>query len=77
MFKDTDELAEIISESLPLSLEDAYHFIDAIQKGYTWGKVDYAIAMSTRDGVIEKLMRENKMLMMKLDILRKRSESEA
>jgi len=65
ILKNYDELAETISENLPLSTEDAYDFIIAVNKGYTWGNVDYAMAISVRDQVIERLMRENKMLLRK------------
>lgn len=57
------ELAELISEYLPISIEDAEDFIDATQKAYTWGNIDYARALSMRDKVIERLQNENLRLM--------------
>lgn len=55
--KNEKELAEIIANHLPISLEDAEHFVDAVQKGYTWGNIDYAMAMSMRDKTIEQLLK--------------------
>lgn len=55
--KNEKELAEIIVNHLPISLEDAEHFIDSIQKGYTWGNINYAMALSMRDKTIEQLLK--------------------
>lgn len=59
---DKNELVDIIANNLPIGTEDAENLVDAITSGYTWGRIDYAMAMSSRDRTIKSLIEENKRL---------------
>lgn len=64
--KTNKELAELISIHLPITEEHAERFIDASLKGYVYDEfsgIDYGIALSFRDKIIDELRTENQKLM--------------
>jgi len=65
--KDEKKLAEFIADHLPISYEYAWHFVDGALKGGMFiEQINFIIALSTRDKIIEDLQRENYELKRKL-----------
>lgn len=62
MLMSEKELANLISEHLPMNIEESENFVHAISNGYTWGNIDYAMAMSSRDNLILQLNKRNETL---------------
>lgn len=64
---DSKELAEFIADHLPISSEDAWHFVDGALKGCLFNdKINFTIALSLRDKWIKELEQENKILRKRL-----------
>lgn len=60
------ELAEVFVNHLPIGVEETERLIEGIKKGYMLGKVDYVIALESRDRALNELIRENRWLRNKL-----------
>lgn len=59
------ELADILARNLPITSENAEMLIDAILKGYMFDKIDYPMALCSRDRTIRNLMNENREILEK------------
>ena len=55
-------LADIIAIHLLISVEKAESLVIGIQRGYALNDIDYISALVYRDNVIDKLIKENKIL---------------
>lgn len=65
--EDNEQLAEFIADHLPISSEDAWHFVDGVLKGCMFNdKINFTIALSVRDKRIEDLQDENQELRRKI-----------
>lgn len=61
-----EQLAEFIADHLPISSEDALSFVTGVLNTGMCDKINFTMALGSRDRRIEKLQKENYELQKKL-----------